>query len=202
MALSESFKEYRRRVVKDQGEDKNREYYYGLKKKEIEATDENGEKIDSSITVQDGENISIYARYFDASNPNWSRNPEMSLLFLRQQQNTANDILHRNGHLFLNEVYDLLGLPRSEAGQIVGWIDGAGDSFVDFGVYDITSPQARDFVNGNETYILLDFNVDGPILKSFAEAIDIYRNVDDSDDIARVVHGVQKQKRRKLLTRG
>jgi hypothetical protein len=64
----------------------------------------------------------------------------------------------------LNEVYDSLGLERSQAGQIVGWsLDGNGDGYVDFGIHDIADESNRAFVNGLEHTVFLDFNVDGPI---------------------------------------
>ena len=89
-------------------------------------------------------------------------------MFLKDQQRYANDLLKSKGHLFLNEVYDMLGIPRTKAGQVVGWIydekHPVGDNFVDFGIYDIYNERARDFVNGYERTILLDFNVDGNIL--------------------------------------
>ena len=75
------------------------------------------------------------------------------------------------GHLFLNEVYDMIGLPRTKAGAVVGWLYPAGryddlqlNGFVDFGIFDMWSDAKRaDFVNGYERSILLDFNVDGCI---------------------------------------
>ena len=89
-------------------------------------------------------------------------------MFLRHQQNYANDILKNRGYLFLNEVYDMLGFPRTKYGQIVGWVydekNSNGDNFVDFGIYDKDNPEKRKFVNGYETAIWLDFNVDGNIL--------------------------------------
>jgi hypothetical protein len=57
----------------------------------------------------------------------------------------------------------MLGIPHSQAGAVVGWIEGEGDSFVDFGIFDIKDEQKRDFVNGYERNILLDFNVAGVI---------------------------------------
>ena len=61
----------------------------------------------------------------------------------------------------------MLGIPKTQAGQIVGWIydekEPMGDNFVDFGIYDINKPSNRDFVNGHERSIWLDFNVDGDI---------------------------------------
>ncbi len=91
-------------------------------------------------------------------------------MFLKHQQNYANELLRSNGYLFLNDVYDMLGIPRTKAGQVVGWIydednpNHKGDNFVDFGIYDIHRQANRDFVNGYERVIWLDFNVDGNIL--------------------------------------
>jgi len=63
--------------------------------------------------------------------------------------------------VFLNEVYDMLGIERSSAGQVVGWLrEGEGDGHIDFGMFEAVN---RDFVNGWERSILLDFNVDGVI---------------------------------------
>ena len=84
-------------------------------------------------------------------------------MYLKAQQNSFNDLLRARGHVFLNEVYDGLGLERSQAGAVVGWVLGDGDNYVDFGIFDGDKPRARDFVNGLEASILLDFNVDGVI---------------------------------------
>ena len=91
-------------------------------------------------------------------------------MYLNAQQNYANDVLKTKGFIFLNDVYDLLGIPRTKAGQIVGWIydpenpEHMGDNYVDFGIFDSNREKNRDFVNGYEKVIILDFNVDGPIL--------------------------------------
>lgn len=65
----------------------------------------------------------------------------------------------------MNEVYDVLGIPRTKAGQIVGWVydenNIASDNFVDFG---LSEERCENFVNGYENTVLLDFNVDGNIL--------------------------------------
>lgn len=78
-----------------------------------------------------------------------------------------NDLLRSRGHVFLNEVYDCLGIPRTKAGQIVGWVyskdNPVGDNYIDFGIYDVYKPAIADFVNGYERSILLDFNPDGNI---------------------------------------
>ena len=92
----------------------------------------------------------------------------MNRFFLLRQQDQANERLKARGYLFLNDVYEMLGIPKTKAGQIVGWVYDTnmpnGDNYVDFGIFNAYSEQARDFVNGYERTILLDFNVDGNIL--------------------------------------
>jgi hypothetical protein len=41
--------------------------------------------------------------------------------------------------------------------------DGETDNYINFGIFDGTTEVLRDFVNGLEGAILLDFNVDGVI---------------------------------------
>ena len=170
-AVDKSFKEYRGRVVERFGEKLDRELKYGVRAEEIEETvvDEKGKEktVKKTVEVVDPNSISDYAKFFDVGNPNWEKDSEFNLMFLKRQQDYANDRLKAKGHLFLNEVYDMLGIDRTKAGQIVGWVydedHPVGDNFVDFGIYDYTKPANVRFVNGNERTILLDFNVDGPI---------------------------------------
>lgn len=157
-ALDKGFKEYRKRVLDDVGEDKEREYRF--EHTETTSKDKTGKK----ITTKELSGVpSVYARFFDEYSSSWNKTPEYNLTFLRCQQNYANDLLRSRGHVFLNEVYDMLGVDRSKAGAVVGWVRGNGDDFIDFGVFDRQRLGARDFVNGREASILLDFNVDGVI---------------------------------------
>jgi len=164
-ALEQGFNEYRRRVVDEYGSDKDRDFRYGSEIREFVEETKQGPKVVEAKRVGPS-GASVYARFFDEYSSSWSRRPEYNLLFLRCQQNYANDMLRARGHVFLNEVYDMLGVDRSQAGSVVGWVitkDGSGDNFIDFGVFDGDNPRARDFVNGREGSILLDFNVDGVI---------------------------------------
>ena len=170
--IDRSFKEYRGRVVERFGKELDRELRYNIKAQEIEekTVDKDGnETIEKkTISVVDPNMYSDYARIFDNGSMGWTKDPEYNLMFLKLQQNQANDRLRAQGYLFLNDVYDMLGIPRTKAGQIVGWIydeeNPFGDNFVDFGIYDIYNEKACDFVNGRERSIVLDFNVDGNIL--------------------------------------
>lgn len=170
--IDRSFKEYRGRVVERFGKELDRELRYNIKAQEIEekTVDKDGNETveKKTISVVDPNMYSDYARIFDNGSMGWTKDPEYNLMFLKLQQNQANDRLRAQGYLFLNDVYDMLGIPRTKAGQIVGWIydedNPVGDNFVDFGIYDIYNEKACDFVNGRERSIVLDFNVDGNIL--------------------------------------
>lgn len=172
-AIDRSFKGYRSRVIERFGESMDRELRYNIKTQEVKETvvdEETGKKktVKSTASVVDPNTYSDYARFFDEYCAGWTKDAEYNLMFLRQQQNYANELLKSRGHLFLNEVYDMLGIDRTKAGNIVGWIydekNPIGDNFVDFGIYVLDNEKARDFVNGRERSILLDFNVDGDIL--------------------------------------
>lgn len=172
--VDNSFKEYRGRVIERFGEELDRELKYNIKAKEVEevVTDENGEEKTVKKIVHEAtfnpSCYSEYARIYDDGCKGWTKNPEYNLVFLNQQQAYANRVLQERGHVFLNEVYELLGFPKTQAGQQVGWVydekGAVGDNFIDFGIYDPNNAKARDFVNGYERNIVLDFNVDGPIL--------------------------------------
>lgn len=167
-AVDTGFKEYRNRVVEKFGDEVDKQLRYNIKAETIEekVTDEKGREkvVKKNIEVGSLSEYSEYARIFDDGCNGWQKDAEYNLLFLRSQQQYANDLLNSRGHVFLNEIYDMLGIPRTKAGQIVGWVkNGSGDGYVDFGIYDVNRPKARDFVNGYERVIVLDFNVDGVI---------------------------------------
>ena len=175
--VDKGFKNYRKNVVERYGEEVDRELRHNKKAKQNEEKyiDKDGNEktrkkkvYEISEDKKPGEGISEYAKFFDEWNTDeHSKDPEYNLMFLRKQQDYANEVLKHQGYLFLNEVYDMLGIPRTQAGQVVGWIydenNPTGDNYVDFGIYDLHDQQKRDFVNGLERNILLDFNVDGVI---------------------------------------
>lgn len=174
-AVDKGFKEYRGRVVDRFGEAVDRELKYNIKAKQIEETvvDEKGKekKVKKTVDVVSSELDSPYAKFFDESCEAWEKDPELNLMFLRAEQNWANDRLQSRKYLFLNEVYERLGINPTAAGQHVGWIydpenpDHKGDNYVDFGIYNTHREKSRNFVNGIEPVILLDFNPDGDIYK-------------------------------------
>lgn len=170
------WKKYRRNVIESFGEEIDHDMRFGIKHEMVEETyiDEKGKEHKTQKTIDivedDPSLISDYSRFFDASCKAWDENPEYNLLFLKGVQSYCNNLLQANGYLFLNDVYKQLGFEPSIAGQSVGWIydpeNPIGDNYVDFGIYEISRRKTRDFVNGLENVVLLDFNVDGDILNS------------------------------------
>lgn len=170
--IDKSFKEYRKRVSERFGDEVEKEIRYNIKAKEITTVDEDGNEVKETIKEievdpNSPESYSDYARFFDESCAAWQNDAEYNLTFLKAQQQYANDLLKARGRLFLNEVYRMLGIDETKAGQVVGWIynpdNPTGDNFVDFGIYNMQRDRVRAFVNGYEPNILLDFNVDGVI---------------------------------------
>ena len=164
-AIDKSFKEYRGRVIERFGEQVDTELKYGIKAKkfeEIEVDPETGKekKVKKTVMVANPNLQSDYAVYFDSKSRNYETNPDYNRMFLKAQQAFANDKLQTRGHLFLNEVLDDLDLPRTPAGQIVGWTKDGPDGYVNFRIVEVE----RETEDGrHEPALLLDFNVEGNI---------------------------------------
>lgn len=179
--VDKSFKEYRNRVIEKFGQEVDRELKYNIKAEKVTATEVDEEtgkekKVKKNTFVVNPSDVSGYARFFEKYtvdedgnsilNPHWEPNNEYNIMFIKAQENYANDLLKAKKRLFLNDVYEMLGLPRTKAGQVVGWVydkdNPVGDNYVDFGMY-ADNLNYSDFANGFDPAILLDFNVDGNI---------------------------------------
>lgn len=176
--IDKAFKEYRGRVAEKYGDDIEKELRYNVKKlvteEKVKTEDGKTKKIKDTVSYLDGD-YSDFARIFDESNPNFERNPEINRAFLRTHQQYLTDKLHAQKYLFLNDVYKDLGFKPTQAGQVVGWVmdpnSNESDCYVDFGIFESKRPKAKDFVNGYEYAVVLDFNVDGPILNRFVKEV-------------------------------
>lgn len=170
--IDQGFKDYRGNVIERFGKELDRELRYNVKAKEITETvtkeDGTEETVTKTVNAVEPTQYSGYARCFDETCAYWDRDAERNLFFLLQQQNWANEKLQRQGYLFLNDVYKMLGMQPTAAGQCVGWIydekHPVGDNCVDFNIHDLHDESKRLFVNGYEKAIWIDFNVDGDIL--------------------------------------
>ncbi|MDB5716127.1 MAG: hypothetical protein JWO15_3524 [Sphingomonadales bacterium] len=168
-ALDKTYTEYIERVKEHVGEDKERELRFGSETREIAVDTDKGTKVETVTTADlTKAGASIYAKIFsEDTSRSWSPQPEYNLVFLKASQNWSNDMLQARGHVFLNDVYDNLGLERTPAGAQTGWVlnnKKGGDNFISFGVFDGENMEGfHDFFTGREGALLLDFNVDGVI---------------------------------------
>lgn len=167
--VSKAFDAYRKNVIEELGPNADFRYKWGIKAENFKALEKSDEDSDELMETQArienqvedfingcGES-SPYARIFDELNPNYNEcNPDLNRFFMIQQQRNLNHLLDRNGYVFLNDAYDCLGMPKSPAGQIVGWVKGNKDSVIDFDVIELFDDEGR------VSYVV-DFNVDGNV---------------------------------------
>ena len=172
VALGTSYKEYRNRVAKRFGQDVEHEIKYDIQENQVEEVDEKGKKkkkleIVSKIDKENLYLVSPYARFFDECSLYYTKDSEANKLFLLSVQDKLNQKLKKKGYLYLNDVYQALGLQESKALSKAGWIyneiDNDGDNYVDFGLYSQTGVESIDepkrrFANKLERSVLLDFN--------------------------------------------
>lgn len=169
--LSRAHTEYRQQVAKEYGEDVDKKFSIGAEDRTVEEKTAEGTTKTRTVTDVNKDGGSPYRFLFDPVNSTkFSREPGRNAEILQMQQSYANDKLRAQGHLFLNEVLDRLGLPRTKAGAVVGWVyrhdneEKTGDNYVDFGIYQGDLERAEAFVDGAESSVWLNFNVDGIIL--------------------------------------
>lgn len=177
--LDRMYKTYRQNVIEEFGEDVDYRMKYGIKTVEVEEEyeDKKGNKKTKKKKVDVVTNpldmYSEYARFFDEASREWNKNSEVNRETLAVKEKFANDKLIAQGYLFLNEVYEMLDIPLTEAGQQVGWIyDPDSDdykNYVSFNVHNVALPGHQDFIDGYTNNILLDFNVDGIIMDKFTK---------------------------------
>ena len=175
-AVDTGFKKYRGRVVERFGEQLDKELKYNIKAKEVEETvvDKKGKEKTVTKTVEVADPIAAMSPYtfcFDETATGWVRDAEKNKFFLARHEQYSNELLQSRGFVFLNEVLDMVGIKRTKAGQVVGWVydesNPIGDNYISFGVLNIHNADNRNFMNGLEKSIWLSFNVDGDILNHF-----------------------------------
>lgn len=166
--VDKGFKEYRERVVERFGDQVDYELTHNIKTKEVEEVivDEKGKEktVKKTVEVADPSVTNDYVKYFTRSNPYWDDCQDYIEMFLRSQQNYANDRLKVEKCLTLNDVYEALGFQKTKAGMVVGWVyednNEDGDNFIEFHVRKVYIPNE---LGEEELAYAIDFNVDGNI---------------------------------------
>ena len=161
--LFKTFEAYRGRVREKLGDNQDLEFLHGTVKQEVEYLDKNGNLASKQVTALDPKSKSALTLMYDANVSSWCKDPSYNQNFLDNQQDWANIRLQAQGHLFLNEVYDLLHVPHTREGNILGWVYkdlGNNDTFVNFGHH-----KDGEFVAGYKRDVMLEFNIHGPILE-------------------------------------
>ena len=160
--LHKTFKKYRDRVIEEFGKDKDYQFLTGQKeeKRDVEYTDKKGKKKKKKEKILTDPDVpfSPYSKFFDSSSIHWTKDAEQNYMFVRSQMQMANCMLQARGHMFLNEVYDLLGIERTQSGAVLGWY--GRDKIIDFDIQKKNGSRNDDFISGYEPVILLDFNID------------------------------------------
>lgn len=164
-AIAGGYSALRNRLNETLGDDTGTKVANGIQPKAVDVEKEDGKKEKTVVNVMDQNDISPYAKFFDETSMFFKGVPEADLEFLIAVNNDANRKLEKKGYLFLNEVYAMLGFEETAIGNYVGWINEKGAyKKVDFNIFDVTKEANRRFVNGLESVVLLDFNVDGAII--------------------------------------
>jgi hypothetical protein len=174
--VDRSFKEYRGRVKAELGAEKDTEFRFGTAEREVAEEGPNGVEVRTlrgyDQKAEKANEEFTYSRIFDDSHKDWSEIPMQNQYRITMALHHARDLLELNGVVFLNDVYDMLGFPRTKAGQIVGWVRGVRhddngnpitDGYIDFGIWEKGIHQGKEWVNGNPKAFRLDFNVDGNV---------------------------------------
>lgn len=166
-ALDKAYAEYRNRVADKYGEEAEKDIRYGYGTEDKKTEDP--ELAETPLSPERKLDCSPYARFFDSSCHDWTKDAEQNLYFLRLQQARWNRVLEEEGRVMLNDVYKSLGFDLTREGQRMGWLRDKDhpNTYIDFGIYDIDKPRNRAFVDGYENVILLDFNITGNVIDSF-----------------------------------
>jgi hypothetical protein len=168
--VDEGFKKYRQRVRDEYGEDIDRKLRFGEKEITTIETTKKGNQKEVTKKVLDNDDVDPYSFVFsEQTATQYKRNYDMNIFALRSAQRYANDMLQIRGHIFLNEVLDMLGIARTPHGAVMGWVKGVNahnpnnDQYVNFGVDDPVNEEKQNAYDAMVQPFYLNFNVDGNI---------------------------------------
>lgn len=169
-----NFASYRNRVRQAEGEEKDLLYLKGGAEHEVEektVTKKGKEKtVSKKVVIPNPDEHGQYSFQFKRGDAGWNSNPEYNLYYLQNMENTLNRKFRQQGYLFLNQVYDELGIRDADGkwlmtqeGQVVGWFDdGVENKRISFGI-DYKAGLTPWNWDGDD-HIWIEPNVDGVII--------------------------------------
>lgn len=177
--MSTAFAEYRNRVANTIGVEKEQDVCYDIERIKVTEEIEDPEtgktkkvKTEKRLLKGDISEYSPFARVFDDASRHWDKSPEYNFMQLKASQEYFNNVLRTKGVVLVNDIYDALDIPRTEIGSSWGWHYDPhdpkySDVIIDFGLYRIDRPAARDFMNGYENCFILDLKPMGKVTQFF-----------------------------------
>lgn len=182
--LATQFKDYRKRVAGEFGEEKERQLYSGTTIQKIKEKVTDPETGKTKTVTKEVEtpldetplDETIRVVFCQETSPEWTNDPEYCWCFLKNTQRFYNERLkaERRGRIILNDIRDELGLPKTKAGYRYGWKyeknNPDGDNMIDFGIRELTvssdnSDEVNEIIKANKYSKIyeLNFNCDGDV---------------------------------------
>lgn len=178
--MSAAFAEFKNRTKAAVGEEKYREILDGVGKELKEVIDDNGNtvvaEVDTVKPIFDPYTFEWNAETTKESGSYTKGDPAGNLAFLMAVQEAFNNKLRNlTGYVFLNDILEELGLPKTKAGQEVGWViqpndEHEGDNYIDFGIENVDNVD-KETMKFTRNFVL-HFNCDGYILDTFEHAFE------------------------------
>jgi hypothetical protein len=163
--LKKSFDTYRSRVVAEEGHEADQRYLNGSKN---EMTTSNGVTRQTESRNWQESLGDPYNRVFsNETSDQWQNDLGANKLFVANQQRFAQQLLNRQGYIYLSDVYKALGIAESDTSRVCGWHitytpDGTRNvPIVDFG---IDKPIDDAWKYNQHKAIFLEFNCQGLII--------------------------------------
>ena len=167
--LQDFIDHYREGVREKYGEDVDAELAYGVRMEEIVKVNEDGTETTETVRIYPNSRKgmpSIYSRYFAYGEADGAeRSLTYNRHFLELQEDAINRSFRAHHKMMLNDVYEMLGIKKSVAGNRVGWVYDRnapeGDNHIDLRIQEVYRERADG--DGWERVLMIDPNVDGMV---------------------------------------
>lgn len=176
-ALNKSFKEYRQTVIDTYGQEADNDIRFGKPVKEVISMNEDGLEVTKEKTTYsiDGDIDPFEGILIGPGDHGiYESNPFYTLDNVKIIERTAQDQLERWGFLSINDMLKIFNrkpvayvkgskINLSDYGWVYDPKNPATSGRIDFGLFTVNRSKTIDFQNGEEDFLLIDFNIDGHI---------------------------------------